>query len=350
MKSLVIVLLMVSTLFLATGAQAANTYWVSFSAIGATASIYLEKIDSTGAILVPPTPITTFPPSLFFLTTLTNGAPGELFVWGEGVDVTKPTQSIIVERTNVSTDNFATSTLREFPVLPTQNGQLFSLSSTQNVNNKLLTFQVSTSLKAFGISPTGAFDGRKFRISPRTSGSFLAGGISPDGRMSWSAAAFSPGDKLYLQPLRADGLPTGTPRVAGSSTKAELMLTADITNVLANGTRLAVYYNIGSTSNVYSQIVDGTTGAKLTQRQLVSSSNIALSTLLFNGLVVDPNGAFLLQDTVSTCGSNTVLPIAFQALDSAGKPSGDPIQITDCDFMVSNNVIEIFGIDILEIQ
>src|SRR5262249_9425756 len=154
MKKTVYVLILVTTLFVGATAQAADKYWVSFSN---ELSIYLMQIDSDGTIVVPPTLISSYPPFVTILTALSNAGPGQLTFWAleKQLDV----HSLLLQHRTVNTDNLTGSTPGLFPIAPDLiETSLFSLSATQNVPNSFITFQKSTSLKAFGTTDSSGFD------------------------------------------------------------------------------------------------------------------------------------------------------------------------------------------------
>jgi hypothetical protein len=69
-------------------------------------------------------------------------------------------------------------------------------------------------LKGFGLSSKPLPDGTSWRLSPATDGGHGTDGVSSDGLMAFSNDYDPPTAQLYVQPLRDDGIPTGSPKVA----------------------------------------------------------------------------------------------------------------------------------------
>src|SRR5262249_36871589 len=102
--------------------------------------------------------------------------------------------------------------------------------------------------------------------------------------------------------------------------------------------------------SVYTQVVDGATGARLLPRKQINSTDLEAGLEEFGGLAIDPDGRFVLETVALTCDTKTFFGFQFQALDSTGAASGDPILMTDCDFIFSSGVGITFGLDVMKVQ
>jgi len=232
----------------------------------------------------------------------------------------------------------------------------WSVSATQGDATKFLVYEKSRKMKGHGSSNNGLFDGFKFRISPRTDGSLLNGGVSSDGRMGWVWAAQGSQPRMYAQPLRADGLPTGTPRVVAASAgvaqiDGNALVCADISGVLSNGNRLVVYrLDAGDlftkTGRISLQQIDGTTGAKV-GGPLVYVNDLRVGTFDdIQTVAIDPQARFFVFTSFNlNCFRYEAF---FQALDSSGNPNGNPVSLINCSETQTLNSTNLIGLDLLK--
>lgn len=327
-------------LILIGSATFSSAYWVSFTT---DETIFVMKITDNGEVLVPPTVIDTTLDS--FMTTLTPDGQ-RLAVWATvtgNSGVEGPVYRIIVD-----TATLQASAITQFAVGALREKSFYSLSSSQDPNNIFLVLQKKKLiLKGAGVNQKEKWDGRVFRVSPRTDGN-SHGGAASDGRMAWSISPTFVDGVLYLQPLKADGIPTGDPAVAGASPGGEFLAYADVSNPLPGGKRFVVYNSVTTgfpeVGSVYLQPVDASTGQKMGQSKLLASG-FGAEFSFYASVTIDPDGDFVLYSAGdASCPTQYLV---FQKLDASGNASGAPFTIVDCDIDPPSHT-GVIGVDILK--
>lgn len=228
-----------------------NHYWLSFGGSLITDSKFLMKFDSSGNIL---TPATASVPAVQFgsttgATALTVKGCCKLFLWIAGAGGN-------VYRATVDQSTFLQSSVKKTSLILADNAAL-QATQRSSLPTFLATERPLQVLKAFGVNKKGLLDGTSWRLSPATDGGHTLGGVSADGLAALSNEENSPLDHLYLQLLNGNGLPTGSPVVAGSGQ----FTSADISNLLANGVRYVVYAT--EDGLLWLQVVDGSDAHKM---------------------------------------------------------------------------------------
>lgn len=311
----------------------ASGYWISFTTFD---SIFLMKVTDSGVVLIPPTAVNE---SLKTVTgTAITPAGSQIGLWAIVEIRTSPPDTppnAPVYRILVDKETLSASSARRFIALAGGTG----LSASQNAGGAFLAYQsgigwsLGRRLRGFGLTSDRKWNGRSFRLAPASEGCFLQGGVSADGRISWSAPCAGwwnslPSFNLQLQPLREDGTAAGAPSVAA----AVGVQYADISNPLPDGKRLVAYFSINPNNprndpSLFVQSVNATTGRKLTSRKLIDSK-VTSDTLYFGSLAMDPDGHFLIYSAKDpACSTNRIL---FQGLDASGNKSGAPLTLVDC--------------------
>lgn len=322
------------------GSVFATDYWASFTTEENT---FVMKLNDSGTVLIPPTIINSSLDA--FMTAMTPGG-SRLYVWATvtgNSGVEGPVYRIAVDKASLNT-----LSLTQFAVSALRQKDYYALSSSQNPDNLFLAFQKKkVVLKGAGLDGKQKWDGRLFRISPRTDGNSFGGGVSSDGLMAWSISPASQEGLLFVQPLKADGIPTGDPETVGASPSGESIASADISNPLAGGKRFVVFNSVTDfpeTGSIYLQAVNSSTGEKMGTTKLVATG-FGAESAAYASVTIDPDGHFLLYSAGDpSCPTQYLV---FQKLDSSGNASGAPSIIVDCDVDPPSHY-GVIGVDILK--
>jgi hypothetical protein len=303
-------------------AIAEDHYWVSVGEDG-DGDVTLLEINELGQVLVPPTAVlhSNDIGGGEALTAIANPAANllDLYVLEFGISGSNQHR---VFRARIDTKNLSVTSLT--PTNLVTFGEAY-LQVSQG-SRKFLVFETKgPRVKAYGLnSSNGLPDGTSWRLNPRTDIGEELSGVSSDGRMAFSNNTTTPNSfptprKLYVQPLRPDGLPTGTPVV---SAKGDVPLASDISTPLTNGSRLLAFFDFQK-GMIFVQPVDAATGKKLvgTPYPIVTDGGQQTQTI-----AIDPKGRFVVYIDSASCDGE----VKFQALDATGHASGTPKTIVSC--------------------
>lgn len=329
MKTVSIVLFVFCLFFAVNSISASDLYWISFNHHG-TDDCFIMQIDALGNITIQPKVV--FQDYHSHSTAITSNGGTQIFYYANAASDDEIRRGTVDKQTLA----IGGGEIISF-VVNASNG----LQATQGASKFFLAFETSGDvLKGFGLTKKGKLDGSSgIRLSPRTDGANEEGGVSADGRMAFSLNTGSPGTDLYLQPLKANGIPTGLPSVVGSGD----LDSADVSNVLAGNIRFAIFMD--NTSNqVRLQRVDATTGAKIGGPSVIGTANPDHSDQM---AAVDPLGRFVIySDNAQPCAVSSMF---YQALDATGNASGGRKELLGCAFQNEQaSVHGIRGFDILK--
>jgi hypothetical protein len=234
--------------------DSSGRYWISFGGTNNTDSKYLMQIDVNGNVTK--SPVAVVPPGKFGdtpgATSMKAKGSGKIILWmlGDGGKV---------YAAQVDTKTMKAGKARKTGIVSSNNASM-QAAQRKEEPDFLAIEQPPQVLKAFGLKKNGVADATSWRLSPRTDGGHETGGVTADGFLAFSNNFDSPADKLYIQLLRPDGIPTGDPVVVATDSIAS----ADVSNILAAGARFVLFVTSNAgIQNIYLQIIDASTGAKI---------------------------------------------------------------------------------------
>jgi len=328
-QKLSLCVLFVLTLLLQSFTVANDNYWISFSVTNA----YIAKISSSGKILVGPTEVASAgsKPYVAFITALSNAGPGDIYYWM----TTLSNNHVELQRGLIHKANPAKPGFQSFAVAPIG---VLTLGITQDLPGFIVFERPLNILKGFLVTGSAKYGGDSFRLCPRTDGSVQEGGISADGRIGWSWAPLKKLPKLYVQPLGSDGLPIGTPQVAGTKSVTS---STDISNPLSGGKRILTYFENNDSSRIMTQVINAVSGQKLDAPRVIGSNGID-----FGDLAIDPFGRFVLYFKNNPICNRPSLWL--QPIDSNGAAEGRPIEMLNCSAKSLQEIQTPSGLDILK--
>jgi hypothetical protein len=277
----------------------------------------LMKIDQFGNIIVPPK------------VALSTGVAGNNFK-GAAISPGLSTQTMNIwfqRGTFGSAEYQAILNLHDFGITQIRRLSLRSVNYfstgfhvTQKDRNNFLTFherggnrQSTGPLMGAGIS-NGRLDGSTWQISPKGEVTIEAGGVSRDGLMAFFTDVSGNRSKLYLQPLRASGKRDGPPFLAKVSQQYVGLYCVDVSNVLPDQKRMALYFQYlggcGFISRLQVRPVNAKTG------EPVGKGITLFNSYDFIWAALDESARFVLYGDYNL--------LHFRALDATGHKSGPP--------------------------
>jgi hypothetical protein len=230
-----------------------DQYWFSFGGNQNTDARYIMKIDAAGKVIQPVVAAALASSAKYKAgaTALTD-AGSYVRMWtpaGAGY-----LYSVLIAKSNLKALN-----LKKVLLAPSG---ITNVQSSQDPSRPFLAFQVPKfTLKAFGFMTTGAPDGSSWRLSPRTDAGHFVGGLAADGLMALSDVRLK-GDKLYAQPLNANGRPSVVPAVVAG---APVIGSADVSNPVGP-VRFLVF---GTPAGFYIARIDAVTGVRVSRPVLL---------------------------------------------------------------------------------
>jgi hypothetical protein len=347
-----ILLLLACLLFAAYLPAAVDTYIVGIGNDNETDGggglpIFLMKIDQNGNVVKAPVaaiPDTQLPPGNGNderTVALAWKANGQLLVWVGQDEVND------VWRFSVDPNTFQAGARKRILTQIVDNDHL---QATQPGPRFLASDKPEGKYKGLPVNASGNAPGSSFRLIPRyEDNEYHDSSIAADGMMAVRIMG-NDDDQVIAQPLRADGIPTGLPKVAAHFDSFDV----DVSNVLPNGRRFIVFTDRNGTCGRFLQVIDGATGARLGSPIELTSEPCGESN---QSMAIDPLGRFVIFNVSGDeagCSGSGNDPLFYLAISQdTGHPSGTLKQITPCDlydnFHGTTSTGQ-FGIDILLVQ
>lgn len=285
------------------------------------------RIDSLGNILLPPVKVERFKIRTGGVTALSFNGSTALNLWFISSRHGQIYRAAIDKKT-LKTIRFVQTALRGIPLSdPT-------LDVTNRDKNNFVSFPVQIGegirIAAYPINEFGRVIGKRWFLSPPLSSPGCYGGVEANGRVSYWMDINPTKERqtdLFIRPLGAIGRPVNDPIfidkiVSRFARRASIFRAADATGILPGNRRFLVYVKsdppvaVEKPDRLLLQEIHAMTGKEIGEATILYRDE-----QIYGNVKIDPFGRFVLfAGAFRQFGQGLV----YLALDSNGKPSGNP--------------------------